>query len=60
MEAKASFSSIAPSVLNGDNYQIWIVHMETYLDASDLREAVEEEYGIPDLLNNPTMTQIKA
>ena len=60
MEVEASFSSIAPSVFDGDNYQIWAVRMETYLEALDLWEAVKEDYEIPALLNNPTMTQIKA
>jgi len=60
MEAEASFSSIAPPVFDGDNYQIWAVRMETYLDALDLWEAVEEDYEIPALPNNPTMAQIKA
>ena len=59
-EAEASFSSIAPPVFDGDNYQIWAVRMETYLDALDLWEAVEEDYEIPKLSNNPTMAQIKA
>ena len=60
MEAEASFSSITLSVFDGDNYQIWAVRMETYLEALDLWEAVEEDYEIPALLNNPTMTQMKA
>ena len=34
--------------------------METYLDDLDLWEAVEEDYEIPALPNNPTMAQIKA
>ena len=36
MEAETSFSSIAPLVFDGDNYQFWAVRMETYLDAMDL------------------------
>ena len=60
MEAETSFSSIVPPVFDGDNYQIWVVRMETYLDALDLWEAVEEDYEIPALPNNPTMAQIKA
>ena len=59
MEAEASFSSIAPPVFDGENYQIWAVRMEAYLDALDLWEAVEEDYDIPILPNNPTMAQIK-
>ena len=34
--------------------------METYLEAMDLWEAVEEDYEILPLPNNPTMTQIKS
>ncbi|XP_047260888.1 uncharacterized protein LOC107856101, partial [Capsicum annuum] len=34
--------------------------METYLDALDLWEVVEEDYDVPTLPNNPTMAQIKA
>ena len=33
--------------------------MEGYLDASDLWEAVSEEYEVPPLSDNPTMAQIK-
>jgi len=60
METKVSFSSIAPPVFNGDNYQFWAVRIETYLEALDLWEAVEEDYEIPALPNNPTMAQVKS
>ena len=60
MEAEASFSSIAPSIFDGENYQMWAVRMETYLEAMNLWESVEDDYAIPALLNNPTMTQIKS
>lgn len=60
MEAEASFSAIAPTVFDGNNYQLWAVRMETYLEALDLWEAVEEDYKIQALPNNPTMVQIKA
>lgn len=59
MEAESSFSLMAPPVFNGDNYQIWAVRMETYLDVMDMWEAVEEDYEVPLLPNNPTMAQIK-
>ncbi|KAA8550464.1 hypothetical protein F0562_002148 [Nyssa sinensis] len=59
MDADASFSSIAPPVFDGENYQIWAVRMETYLDAMDLWEAVEEDYEVLSLPDNPTMAQIK-
>ncbi|KAL9414990.1 hypothetical protein AB3S75_043294 [Citrus x aurantiifolia] len=60
MEAEASFSAIAPTVFDRNNYHLWAVRMETYLEALDLWEAVEEDYEIPALPNNPTMAQIKA
>ncbi|XP_015167849.1 uncharacterized protein [Solanum tuberosum] len=50
---------MAPPVFNGDNYQIWAVRMETYLDDMDMWEVVEEDYEVPPLPNNPTMSQIK-
>ncbi|KAG6531220.1 uncharacterized protein LOC122024699 [Zingiber officinale] len=59
MEAEASFSTISPPVFDGDNYQIWTVHMETYLDALDLWEALNVDYEIPVLPANSTMAQIK-
>ncbi|KAH0644627.1 hypothetical protein KY284_032511 [Solanum tuberosum] len=59
MEAESSFSVMAPPVFNGDNYQIWTVRMETYLDDMDMWEVVEEDYEVPPLPNNPTMSQIK-
>ena len=34
--------------------------MEAYLEALDLWEAVEEDYEIPLLLDNPTMAHIKS
>jgi len=46
------------AVFEGDNYQLWIVRMETYLEALDLWEAVEEE--IQSLPENPTVAQIKS
>ncbi|XP_042415307.1 uncharacterized protein LOC122004492 [Zingiber officinale] len=59
MEAEASFSTISPPVFDEDNYQIWAVRMETYLDALDLWEALDVDYEIPVLPANPTMAQIK-
>ena len=59
MDAETSFSPMAPPVFDGENYQLWAVKMETYLEALDLWEAVEEDYGVPPLPNNPTVAQIK-
>ncbi len=58
-EGESSFSAMAPPVFNGENYQIWAVQMEAYLDALDLWEAVEEDYKVPTLPGNPTVAQIK-
>ncbi|KAL9439711.1 hypothetical protein AB3S75_025217 [Citrus x aurantiifolia] len=54
-----SFTSITPPVFDGTNYEIWVVQMEAYLDANDLWEAVEEDYEILPLPNNPTVAQMK-
>ncbi|KAF2316800.1 hypothetical protein GH714_042141 [Hevea brasiliensis] len=59
MDGETSFSAIAPSVFDGENYQVWAVMMEAYMDACDRWEAVGEDYEIPPLLGNPTMAQIK-
>ncbi|XP_015580374.2 uncharacterized protein LOC107261994 [Ricinus communis] len=54
MNTEASFNAITPP-----NYQGWAIRMEAYLDAIDVWKAVEQEYEIPPLPNNPTMAQIK-
>ncbi|XP_019225020.1 PREDICTED: uncharacterized protein LOC109206635 [Nicotiana attenuata] len=59
MEGESVFSSIAPPVFDGENYQVWAVRMEAYMDACGLWEAVEEDYEVFPLPCNPTMTQIK-
>ena len=60
MKTEVGFSLVAPPVFDGDNYRTWVVRMETYLEALNLWEAVEEDYDIPLLLDNPTVAQIKA
>ena len=59
MDVESSFSVVAPPVFYGDNYKIWAVRMETYLEALDLREVVEEDFEITPFPDNPTMAQIK-
>ena len=60
MEAEAGFSHIAPPIFDGENYQIWAVRMEAYLEALDVWEAVEEaDFQVPALPDNPTMAQLK-
>ena len=59
MDAKSIFSTITPPVFDGDNHKIWVVRMETYLEALDLWEDMEEDYEITPLPVNLTMNQIK-
>ena len=59
MYVETNFSPIAPRVFDGENYQLWAVKMETYLEALDLWKAVEEDYRVPPLPNNPIVAQIK-
>jgi len=59
MEAETSFSHISSPIFDGENYQLWAVKMETYLEAMDLWEAIEEDYEVHPLPNNPTVAQIK-
>jgi hypothetical protein len=44
---------------DGENYHAWAIKMSTYLEALDLWEAVEEEYEVEPLPENPTVAQIK-
>ncbi|KAK3438804.1 hypothetical protein EUGRSUZ_C03626 [Eucalyptus grandis] len=46
-------------VFTGENYQAWAVKMTAFLEGHDLWEAVEDDYEIAPLPNNPTMNQIK-
>nr|KYP70532.1 hypothetical protein KK1_009752 [Cajanus cajan] len=59
MDAESNFSQVAPPVFDGENYDLWAVKMEAYLEALDLWEAVEAEYEVLPLPNNPTVAQIK-
>ena len=58
--ATSSISLLAPQIFVGENYQIWSVKMQTYLEAFDLWEVVVEDKPIAPLLANPTLAQIKA
>ncbi|XP_068486985.1 uncharacterized protein [Phaseolus vulgaris] len=51
---------MAPLFFDGDNYQMWVVRMETYLEALDLWEAVKEDYEIQSLPENRMVAQIKS
>ena len=59
MDDESGFSKVAPPLFDGNNYDIWAVKMEAYLEALDVWEAIEEDYEVPPLPNNPTMAQLK-
>lgn len=58
MDSETPFTSLAPPVFHGENYQLWPAGLEAHLEANDLWEAVEED-AIPPQTNNPNMAQIK-
>jgi len=60
MEGESNFFVMTPPIFDGDNYQMWVVRMETYLEALDLWEAIKEDYEIESLPKNPTVAQIKS
>ena len=57
MDGNTSFLSVP--VFNGDNYQTWAVRMTVHLEALDLWGAVEEDYEVPSLGDNPSINQMK-
>ncbi|PKI50054.1 hypothetical protein CRG98_029554 [Punica granatum] len=60
MEAGSTgFSVMAPPVFDGENYQAWTVKIIPFMEGSDMWEAVETDYEIPPLPNNPTLALIK-
>jgi len=59
MSTDSPLNVMAPPVFDGINYQVWVVRMETYLDANDQWEAIADTYEVPPLLDNPTIAQIK-
>ena len=59
MEGEGNFSQVALPLFDGEGYDLWSVRMQSYLEGLDLWDAVEENYVVQSLLENPTMTQIK-
>jgi len=57
MNSETSF--LTPPVFNGENYQAWAIRMTVHLEALDLWEAVEEDYEVTPLGDNPTVNQMK-
>ena len=58
--ATNNISLLAPQIFVGENYQIWFVKMQTYLETFDLWEVVAEDEPIAPLPANPTLAQIRA
>ncbi|GAV59322.1 DUF4219 domain-containing protein/UBN2 domain-containing protein [Cephalotus follicularis] len=50
---------MAPPVFDRENYQTWAVRMRAYLEGCDFWEAVEQDYEVALLPDNPTINQIK-
>jgi hypothetical protein len=59
IKANSIISHGLPPVFNNDNYETWAIRITILLEALDLWEAVEENYIVPDLPANPTITQLK-
>ena len=59
MEGEACFSHITLPIFDGENYDLWEVKMQSYMESLDLWDVVEEDYEIYPLPENPTMAQIK-
>lgn len=49
----------SPIIFTGENYHIWSVKMQAFLEAYDLWEIVSEDKPVAPLPTNPTMAQIK-
>jgi len=59
MEGEGNFSQVALPLFDGESYDLWSVRMQSYLEGVDLWDAVEENYVVQPLPENPTMAQIK-
>ncbi|KAJ8750866.1 hypothetical protein K2173_016047 [Erythroxylum novogranatense] len=58
--ASNTFPLTSPPIFNGENYQLWAVKMQTYLQSFDLWDVVENDSEVPSLLPHPTTTQLKS
>ena len=59
MDLEKPFTSLAPPVFNGENYQLWAARMEAHLESNDLWEPVEEDYEVPQVTDASTMSQAR-
>jgi len=46
MEGESNFSAAGATIFDRENYQMWKVCIETYLEVLDLWEAMEDDYKI--------------
>jgi hypothetical protein len=53
------YSLASPLVVIGENYQMWVIRMKTYLQACDFWDDVEQEHDPQPLLADPTLAQIR-
>ncbi|XP_045830967.1 uncharacterized protein LOC123922279 [Trifolium pratense] len=53
------FSKVAPPIFDGEDYDLWAVRMEAFLDALDLSETVEDDYDVSSLPKDSTAEQMK-
>ena len=49
----------SPIMFTGENYHIWSVKMQVFLEAYDLWEIVSKDKPVAPLPTNPTVAQIK-
>ncbi|XP_031131830.1 uncharacterized protein LOC116033212 [Ipomoea triloba] len=59
MDIENNVSQMSPPIFDGENYQAWAVRMTVHLEASDLWQAIDEDYEVTPLPANPTMAQMK-
>ena len=55
MDVESSFSQIAHLVFDGKSYDLWKVKLKSYMKSFDLWDAMEENYEVSLLPENPTM-----
>ncbi|KAA0039659.1 DUF4219 domain-containing protein/UBN2 domain-containing protein [Cucumis melo var. makuwa] len=53
-----SFTSLVSPVFDGENYQAWAIRMQAYMEGYDYWKAIEQDYEITPLSDNPTLNQI--
>ena len=47
-------------VFEGENYHLWTIRMEAFLDASDLWKAIEKDCEVGVFPENPSLNQMKS